>query len=57
MFNEYQSSKDAELRREEYVKEAETYLILGRLGHGRHASVRSIVALIIIAVVLTIVLL
>jgi len=52
MFNEYQSSKDAEQRREEYMQEAETYLILGRLGHGRHASARSIVALMIIIIVL-----
>ena len=56
MFNEYQSSKDAEQRREDYMREAETFRILGRLWSGGRASARSIVALMIIVVVLAFVL-
>lgn len=56
MFNEYQSSKDAEQQRERRMQEAETYRMLKGLGHGEHTSARLIVVLIIIVVVLAFVL-
>lgn len=56
MFNEYQSSKDAQERREQLMQEAETYRLLRQLGHGGHTSARWIVALMIIIVVLVFVL-
>ena len=56
MFNEYQSIKDAQQRREQYMQEAETYRMLKRLGHGGNTSALSIVALVIIVVVLAFVL-
>ena len=56
MFNEYQSSKDAQQQREQRLQEAETYRMLKQLGHGGHTFARSIVAVLIIFVVLAYVL-
>ena len=56
MFNEYQSSKDAEQLREQRMQEAETYRMLKRVGHGGHTFALSIVVVVIIVVVLAFVL-
>ena len=56
MFNEYQSSKDAQQQMEQRIQEAETHRMLKQLGYGGHTLTRSIVALIIIVAVLAVVL-